>query len=547
VARSAAPPPLRRPARPRRVAAIDVGSNSIRCIVAEIGRQGRYRVLDDEKETVRLGAGVAAGGRITTAAWERARVCLLRMRKIAEGLGAERVEAVATSAVREAANGPRFLAAMERETGLRVRAIGGEREGELAARSALHHFPPAGGPFVVADIGGGSVEVAFGAGRVLERVVSARVGALSLTEAHLGNDPPRPKELRALRKAARRALRDALGSGAPPATARLIASGGTLSAVGVLANHARGERYDSVHGQEVLRSDVVHLLAMLERLPLRERRRLPGLSPDRAEIIVGGVTLLDELMAALGANKLLINETGIREGLVIELLEGTALPGRRRRGWRAGAEDFARACGVDLQHARHVRDLALPIYDALAPAAGLEARDRELLEAAAILHDVGYFISYPKHHKHSYHLIRHAELLGFSPREKELVANVARYHRRALPKKSHPAFAALARPDRERVRQLAGILRVADGLDRRRAGAVTGVGCSVTPRTVTLRLEGTRDLSVERHGAAGKGLLLEDAFGRRLALRLPRPPAPPAGAPLPHGRPAAAGRRSAGA
>ena len=287
----------------------------------------------------------------------------------------------------------------------------------------------------------------------------------------------------------------------------------------------RGERYDSVHGYEVLRSEVVHLLAMLRRKDLKGRREIAGLNPERADIILAGVTVVDELMRFLDTNVLRVNERGIREGLILRGLQrhGLVPQDGRPRDWRSAVLDFARSCQVDEAHTRQVAALALQVFDALAAPFGLDERARRLLEAAALLHDVGYFIGYSGHHKHSYHLIRHARLFGFTPREQEIVANIARYHRKALPKKKHENFVHLAAEDQELVRRLGGILRLADGLDRRRAGLVREVRCRLGQGEIGLTLQRQRRLvggavrRADQGGSAGERLR-PPAFpgGRRL-------------------------------
>ena len=502
-----------------RLAAIDIGTNSIRCICVEVVQNGDYRILDDEKATVRLGEGLCASGAISTAAWERAREALLRMRKIIDGLGIEVIEAVATSAVRKAVNGAAFLAAMEQETGIGVRLIDGEEEAELAALSAWHHFDMANARYLLVDIGGGSVEVVSAVGRHIEEIVSLELGAVFLSENFLTRDPIAEKDLARLRRHIRKELRLAL-EGTDFPVRYLIGSGGTLTSIAAMVQAGRKERYDSVHGYEVLHSEIVHILAMLQRKSCKERKAVPGLSPERADIIVAGVAVVEELMRLSGTNILKINERGIREGLILQSLQKHGLLEKRRtlRDWRTTVRDFARSCHVDENHGEQVARLSLQLFDALAAAFGLDQRARQLLETAALLHDVGYFISYAAHHKHSYHLIRYASLFDFTPREKEIIANIARYHRKSLPKKNHEGFAGLARDDQALVKKLGGILRLVDGLDRRRASAVSGLACTLGGKTFRLQLQGSDDLSVELYGGRIKGDLFQEAFGCRLEL-----------------------------
>lgn len=503
----------------RRLAAIDIGTNSIRCIIVEAPENGDFRVLDDEKAMVRLGQGLSASGAISPAATARAREALLRMRKIIDGLGVEVVEAVATSAVRKASNGQNFLAAMEKETGVKIRIIDGREEAELAALSARHHFEMTNARYLLVDIGGGSVEIVSAVGSHIEEIVSLELGAVFLTETFLAKDPIPDKDFERLRKHLRRELLQAMEDREFPVQI-LIGSGGTMTTIGSMVQAMRKERYDSVQGYEVLHSEVEHLLAMLQRMSCKERRAIPGLSPERADIIVAGVAVVAELMRLYGANVLRINERGIREGLILRSLHNQGWLERRctPRDWRTSVRDFARSCHVDESHGEQVAGLALRIFDALSQPFGLDERGRQLLEAACLLHDVGYFISYSKHHKHSYHLIRYASLFDFSPREKELIANLARYHRKSVPKKRHENFATLSPEDQELVKKLGGILRLADGLDRRRGGQVRDLKCALEKGSFTIRLQGAEDLSVEIYGGQAKGDLFQMAFGCDLLL-----------------------------
>lgn len=511
----------------KRLAAIDVGTNSIRCIVVEAVSEGDYRVLDDEKATVRLGEGLSATGRISEAAIERAREALLRMRKIIDGLGVEAIEAVATSAVRKAENGREFLQQMERETGIAIEVISGEQEAELAALSAWRHFDMASSRYLLVDIGGGSVEVVSAAGRHIEEIFSVELGAVFLTEQFLSGDPVSPKEVNRLRKHVRRTLRRELDP-EDVAVQYIIGSGGTMTTLAQMIKAARREKYDSVHGYEVLHSEVVHIGAMLQRQSARERRTIPGLSPERADIILAGVLVVEELMGLFGTNLLRVNERGLREGLILRglsrhgMLESAAAPS----DWRTAVRDFARSCHVDEEHGEHVCLLSLQLFDALAPAYHLDERARQLLETAALLHDIGYFISYTQHHKHSYHLIRYSSLFDFTPREKEIIANIARYHRKSLPRKKHESFSRLCLEDQLLVKRLGGILRLADGLDRRRSRLVSGLDCVLEEGFLRLGLKGTADLSVEVYGGRSKGDLFEEAFHRTLVFTEIRPDGP---------------------
>lgn len=509
-----------------RLAAIDIGTNSIRSIVIEPLDAGKYRILDDEKVLVRLGEGLNQTGSIAPAAWERAMEALSRQKKIIDGYEVGSIEAVATSAVRKATNGAEFVSAIKSRIGLDVEVISGEEEAELAALSAFHNFDLEGVRHLIFDIGGGSLELITALGAHMEEIVSLELGAVFLTEKFLKGDPVSQAEHQKLRKYIRKTLKSSY-TGDRTGMQCLVGSGGTVTSIAAMVTASRRERYDSIHGYELLRSEVVHLLAMLLRKSDKERRSLPGLNPERSDIIIAGVTVIDELMDFFQVNVLRVNERGIREGLILRGLRRQSLLPREKplRSWRDSVLEFAHSCHFDEDHSRHVAKLALEIFKALAVRYRFTDKDSRVLEAAALLHDIGYFINYSSHHKHSYHLIRHADLFGFTPRERELIANIARYHRKSLPKKKHDQFVRLAASDRLLVSRLGGILRLCDGLDRRRNNVVEKLDCTLSQGALRIRMIGHDDMSVELYGAKAKGDLFQSAFNLKLDIEasLPAP------------------------
>jgi exopolyphosphatase/guanosine-5'-triphosphate,3'-diphosphate pyrophosphatase len=508
--------------RQNRLAAIDIGTNSIRSIVIEPLAAGKYRILDDEKVLVRLGEGLNQTGNIAPAAWERAMEALTRQKKIIDGYKVSSIEAVATSAVRKAANGADFIGDIKSRIGLEVMVISGEEEAELAALSAFHNFDLEGVRHLILDIGGGSLELITALGTHVEEMLSLELGAVFLTENFLKQDPVNPAEHQKLRKYIRKTLKSSY-AGDRAGMQCLVGSGGTVTSIAAMVTASRRERYDSIHGYELLRSEVVHLLAMLLRKSDKERRSIPGLNPDRSDIIIAGVTVVDELMEFFQVNVLRVNERGIREGLILRGLRRQSLLPKEKphRSWRDSALEFAHSCHFDEEHSLHVAKLALEIFRALAGRFRLTDKEARLLEAAALLHDVGYFINYSSHHKHSYHLIRHADLFSFTPRERELIANIARYHRKSLPKKKHDQFVRLAAGDRILVSRLGGILRLCDGLDRRRNSVVQALECTLSQSTLRLKMIGQDDMSVELFGAKAKGDLFQEAFDLKLVIEAP--------------------------
>jgi exopolyphosphatase/guanosine-5'-triphosphate,3'-diphosphate pyrophosphatase len=498
----------------KRIAAIDIGSNSIRQIVADVSPTGGIRVVDEMKAAPRLGAGLAKSGRLDEAGIVAATDAVARMVTLARHLGAKRVEAVATSAVRDAENGSDFVDAVKKACGLRVRLLKGEEEARLSWVSAIKHFDLGIGRAVVMDIGGGSLELALSADGLVERLVSVPFGTIRMTEKFLKPEATF-KKVRKLRKFVREDIRRIL-----PVRdwrgARVIGSGGTFTNLaGMLLARQGVQTARSVHGTRIVREDLEHLLDTLQEMSTDERSQVPGLNPARADIIVAGLAVAAEVMARLESRALFCSAYGIREGLLLDVAKvvpDITDPGEARE---RSVREFAERCRYEAPHARQVQRLALQLFDSLGSRLGCEPADRQVLADAALLHDIGYHINYDKHHKHSYHLILHADLLGMTPTEQVLVANIARYHRGAPPKKTHENLAGLGRALRDKITVLSAILRVADGLDRGHVGGVADVKVRWLQRAIRIHPTPVPRamLRLELWGAARKASLLAEVAG----------------------------------
>jgi exopolyphosphatase / guanosine-5'-triphosphate,3'-diphosphate pyrophosphatase len=507
--------PARAAAGTRRIAAIDIGSNSVRQIVADVTPDGGITVVDEMKAAPRLGAELDVTGVLGTTAMERAAEAVGRMATLARQLGAARIEALATSAVRDAANGDEFVARVRQEAGLELRIIDGEGEARLSWLSALAHFEVGVGRTVVMDIGGGSLELALAADGVLDDLVSLPFGALRLTERYLRTGST-PKAVDKLRRAVRDELRNVLPR-RDWRGAQLIGSGGTFTNLASIHLGRRGMLVArNVHATAVPRVDVEHILDALASMPAEERARVPGLNPERADIIVAGIAVAAEVMARMEARDIHVSRYGIREGLLLEIARVTptvADPGEARE---RSVREFAERCHYEEGHARQVQRLALRLFDAFGARIGCTPDERQTLSDAALLHDVGYHINYDRHHKHSYHLILHAELLGITPAEQVVIANVARYHRGAPPKKKHRNFSGLDKELRDRILRLSALLRVADGFDRGHVGAVGELGVRFLKRAIRITPRpagGATPLRLELWGAHRKSQLLAELAG----------------------------------
>ncbi|MFM7109281.1 MAG: HD domain-containing protein, partial [Planctomycetaceae bacterium] len=499
-----------------RLAAIDIGSNSVRLLVAEALRGGAYRILDEEREPTRLGRSTSAG-RLDDESMERTLAALRTFKRIAAGFQVTRLRTIATCAVREARNGPDFCRRIREEVGLEVEVISGEREARLAFASVQHAFDLSGKNVVVADIGGGSTEVVFATGNLIESIFSTPLGAVRLTEQFgLGEGCEGADLARGLER-----LEDDVAAGLKKRTTRplfaphfLVGCGGTFTTLAELVMATKRQTDVPVAGYRVSQAELRHLLDRLAKLPLRARRNLPGMTPDRADIILAGLTIVDALMKRFRVNTVVVHTRGVRDGLVREMIDdsvGGAADDPVQRD--VAIERLAAACSGEAEHGRRVAALAGRIFEQLAEPFDLPPGDRAILECAARLQDVGYVINYDQHHKHSYHLIRNARLPGIRAHDQEIVANVARYHRGAHPKRKHENMARLSTDDQHRVRRLAAILRLAGGLDRSRTQQVRDVVAGVADSRVVLDVVAEQEPQADIWGAERRTELFEKAFG----------------------------------
>ena len=457
------------------LAAIDIGTNSIHLVVARAVAADRFEVLARQKDMVRLGSGGGEMKRLEDDAIDRAVAALARHKAIADAQGAS-VRAVATSAVREAENRHVFLRRALVEAGVRVEVISGFEEARLIHLGVLQAVPVYDRRVLVIDIGGGSTEVVLGERDEAIVARSLKLGAIRLTDRFFADDE-------VTSKAVTKCRRFVQGVVAPMQREidhfdLAVASSGTAQSVAAMALAARGEDPNQNLNQVVITEDELDgvVSALVAAPSVRERRRIAGLDPKRADIIVAGALVLQEVLGAFGATDVMISESALREGVLADTYRRTHggslhhLRDIRRRG----VLHLAELTDDDPEHSERSAHLALELFDQLAPQHGLDDRAREYLEAAALLCNVGMFISHSGHHKHSYYVIRNSEhLTGFTDAEIEVIAQVARYHRKSAPKAKHEAFASLDEDDQIVVRTLAGILRVAIGLDRAHRGSVS--------------------------------------------------------------------------
>jgi exopolyphosphatase / guanosine-5'-triphosphate,3'-diphosphate pyrophosphatase len=485
----------------RMLAAIDVGTNSIHMVVVKIQPDlPAFSIVDREKETVRLGDFNEATGGLSEAAMERAIKALKRCCAIATSLKAEDIVAVATSAVREASNGQDFIERVYKETGLAINLISGTEEARRIYLGVLSGMEFNGQPHAIIDIGGGSTELILGTGEPHRFLSSTKVGAVRLTAQFVSTDPISETEFTALRAYVRgmiesntTELKSHLQPGEP---LRLMGTSGTIECLATLVAARRlGMVPDPLNGFQITYEEVSRLVEILRRSTYAQRLAMPEMSPRRAEILVAGAVILHETMRLLKADRITICERALREGVVVNWMLTHGLIEDRMQFQKSVRQrnvlKTAKKYKVHLDRSNRVAGFAMALFEqtrgSLHSWGNLE---KELLWAAAILHNCGHFVSHSSHHKHSYYLIRHGELLGYTETELEVIANIARYHRKSAPKKKHENYRNLpTRYHRQMVTHLSALLRLAVALDRRGIGAIDSLHCHFDAEAYVLNME----------------------------------------------------------
>lgn len=509
-----------------KLAVIDVGTNSIHMVLAEIEPEGSYKILDRFKNMARLGDGAFQHRRLSDTAMARGLEAIRTLVTLAKSKGYDRIEAVATSAVREAENGGDFLKAVTRETDVTIRIVSGQEEARLiylGVRQSIHLDER---PAMVVDVGGGSVELIVGNRERLLHGQSLKLGAIRLKDHYLQRDPQSAKTVARLRRAVAEQLKEALKRVRWRRIDRLIATSGMAGNLAEIVHLRRtGRPLPQLNLATIDLKDIQTVEKLLARSSLKARLAIPGLDAKRADTLLPATMVIRTLMQLIGVDRLTLSDKAIREGLIYRFIEQhweglraeQEIPNVRRRN----VVFLARRCHAQEGHAQHVAKLAARLFDDTRSLHTLTDHDRELLEYAAILHDIGYLINSRQHHKHAYYLIKHADLAGFAADEIEMIANIARYHRRAMPQAGHTVFAAMSREQRRRLRILSALLRMADGLDRTQFSVVQDLSVDVG-RRIVVSLRTVADAELEIWAARNRADLFEAVFKRPVHFRVTR-------------------------
>lgn len=504
------------------ISAIDVGTNSFHMATAAVNSRGMLQVLSRDKVVVRLGSSGTDMKLINEDAMERGLNALDAFAKIARSANAN-IRAVATSAVREAENKDEFLRKVKDATGIDIEVVSGVEEGRLIYTGVVHALPVFSRQTLVIDIGGGSCETVIGLEGKTRFVHSEKVGHLRLTKRFFPDGATSEESVRE--------CAEYIKGEWSPVLKRLLETGfdvavgcsGTIENIALMALAEKGkDAPEIINGLSVDAEDIFAVIEKIKKTHTpEERSKFTGIDDKRADTISAGALILECALKTLKIEELLISSFALREGIIFDTIEKGKYAERPHLSFlrRDTIYNLCRTYDVDLVHAEQVKKIALEIFDGLKAERDFGPRERETLEAAALLHDVGYHISRDRHHKHSYYIISHCVMPGFTNGESELIANIARYHRKSHPKQKHSNFSEL--DDRKKcvVRFCAGILRIAEGIDRRQIQNVKNVKVLTSSEDVNIYLypdDGEIYPDIELWGAIRRKPLLEETLNKKI-------------------------------
>ncbi len=506
-----------------RLAAIDVGSNSVHMVVAQVDADGGVTTLWRMKEMVGLGRMSFPSHRLSKEAMDRAIAVLTRFKQAAQQRQSEKIIAVATSAIREATNGGDFIERAKRELGLYIRVVSARDEARLIYQAVRHAMPMKHQPHLIIDVGGGSVEFIVGDDRRPVLLDSRKLGAARMTAKFVKSDPISNEDLAALRKHYRRELAPLIEGILKLKPQKCIGTSGTLENIAAMCravDHSNGNGSGTV----IERGALERLTKKLIESDAKSRTNIRGLDDQRKDQIVAGAVLVAELMNRLKLKRMHLCGSALREGILLDYLSRhipdlairREVPDPRRRS----VIDLARRCDWRKTHSEHVGGLCLRLFDELKSLHEMGDSQRELLGYAALLHDIGWHIAGKRHHKHAMYLILNGDLKNFDKEEVRLIANIARYHRKASPKLQHQSYKALAPAARRVVNVGAALLRIADGLDRSHASIITNMRCEVGRKKIRCTLSARSDAELEIWAARRKMGLFKKVFQREIRFSL---------------------------
>ena len=484
-----------------RYASVDIGSNSVRMEAAEVEDGAPPRILASERQVTRLGASVFRAGRISQESMDMICGVLNAMSQQYKRLDVKAVRAVATAAVRDAGNQHEFIARASAALGTDVEIISGQEESRLIHLGVKSRWPHPKERFLIIDIGGGSAEIILSENERIGQAFSKPLGALRLQELFLKSDPPRPTELHRLGEYIEERIGSAVRRIGAARIDRVVGTSATASAVVCAINRIPRARRDESDRRRATTAQVRKLYRDISNLDIVARQKIPGIGPRRAEIIIPGTAVLLHVLEAFRMPALFYSAAGVRDGIIADLAARGLDRGLTQLtvDQRSVVEEMAEHYGVPLRHARKVARLANDLFLGFQNAHRLPAHYGRLLEAAAYLHDSGHYVSDTRHHKHSYYLVANSDLPGFTLNERELIANLCRYHRKALPTPEHGNLQLLDAEGQRAVAYLIPLLRMADSLDRSHGQRIRSVECRQRDSDflITLNVAPETDIDLE--------------------------------------------------
>jgi len=512
-----------------KIAAIDLGTNSFHMAIASINTNGVIKILSREKEMVRLGSSGRDMKYLQEEAIERGVETLYRFSKIAESENAI-VRACATSALREAVNRDAFIRRVRNDLDINVEIISGAEEGRLIYLGVIHALPLNGKKTLVIDIGGGSTETIIGKDGKTEYIHSEKIGAIRLTKLFCDTGIFTKELINQIREYIRGEWAVVLDSINSIGFDTVVGTSGTIITLTNMVLASKQQAIpEQLNGLRIDTNDILNIIKNLTRKKnIREIARIPGIDPKRADIILAGSLIIETAIKVLNIKEILISPYALREGIVYDTFE--KIKARTEKSYLINlrletVKEMSHKYNIDLEHSRIIKNIALKLFESTSDIHKLGNYEKEILEYSAYLHDVGYWISHDQHHKNSYYIITHSDLPGFTNDEAEIIGLIARYHRKSHPKKKHQEFSSLSPEKQYIVKVLAGILRIAEGIDRRQKGYVddviieksklngnTLVNIKLLPKSIN------QSIDIEIWGAVRRKLLLEETLNIKINI-----------------------------
>lgn len=507
-----------------KLAAIDIGTNSIHMIIVEVIAQRNFEVIEREKTMVKLGAGVFATNRLSDRAFKLGLETIHRYIQLAEEIGVDQIITAATSAIREAQNGEAFINEVVRQTGISPRIISGKEEARLIFLAVRNSIAFEDDTVLVFDIGGGSTEIVLGKHQDVLFGESLQLGVLRLLDMFEDQGPIGSEGHSVLDAHIQFVAQQTLDQVQEIGFSRMVGTSGTIRTLGEAAHlKANGESLRSVNAEVVQLKHIEALTQDLLEMKLDQRAKVDGISEKRADAIHLGGALLVKLLAMANVQEITLCEASLREGMILDYLERHAhevtkfLPQANLRCRKVA--QLVQKYQSDWQQNSHISALAVQLFEQTAELHGYGKVELELLEFSALLHDVGQYISFRKHHKNSRYIIRRADLRGFTDEEILLIGHLTRYHCKAAPTKKHKKFRCLSKSHRQLVQTLSGLLRIAVNLDKTKNQRVTSVDCKISETCLEIEVKGSGNIDLEIWAAGCDRNVLATALKREIEIR----------------------------